>query len=648
MYQKEYYWADGLEDYQVYDSETKSNFIEIRRLNFFIGKNNSGKSRFLRKLVLNEKEFFNYQAYDIENEVNSLVKHTIKYVVKREKKNGEANYITNSRGDMLVELYDSDKVKLRQQLKALNEFSYDYSKLTTAIEEFEKSKYSFINTDAFNALKNKIERVKGRKGIETEHKVYIPVLRGMRPISIDEEAPYCSRTKKDYFEEIGSNVLLSTGESLYQELVKHLLGDPEDRILIRSYEKKLSQYFFDNENVTLIPKHDHDVVHIKIGDDKQFPISQLGDGLQQILVLTYEAYIKSKSKTIWAFFVEEPELHMHAGMVRQLMNFYLKETNHYYFFTTHSNHLLDMADESNQVVIHKLIKEKRTIDINNFNFNIYRCNRDRTLLSTLGVKPSSVYLSNCTIWVEGITDRLYIVKYMEKYLDGLKISNENLYIKYRKLMPNYHYSFVEYAGSNLVHWNFSEEFVEYLENDGLGARSLTNNIMLIADGDIRAKGIDDQNRVEKLRKSLGENFYLLECKEIENTLPTNLIVAACNILFSGTKTAFDGKEDLLELIQGEISKNGFQEKRKNGFDISLLNESTNFFSKTKGIGLIIDSIMSINTSVGCFSDKSGTIKNKLEFCQLILILMDSFSWELTQSASDLTQRIFEYISNENS
>jgi hypothetical protein len=36
---------------------------------------------------------------------------------------------------------------------------------------------------------------------------------------------------------------------------------------------------------------------------------------------------------------------MHAGMVRQLMNFYLNETNHYYFFTTHSNHLLDMADD---------------------------------------------------------------------------------------------------------------------------------------------------------------------------------------------------------------------------------------------------------------------------------------------------------------
>ncbi|WP_151742442.1 AAA family ATPase, partial [Acinetobacter sp. TUM15103] len=136
---------------------------------------------------------------------------------------------------------------------------------------------------------------------------------------------------------------------------------PEQRELIKKYEEKLSQYFFDNDVVTLIPMfgkdengNENDVVHIKIGDEEQFPIYKLGDGLQQAIIMTYEAFIK-KDKT-HAFFIEEPELHMHAGMVRQLMNFYLNETQHYYFFTTHSNHLLDMVDESDQVTIQKIIK----------------------------------------------------------------------------------------------------------------------------------------------------------------------------------------------------------------------------------------------------------------------------------------------------
>jgi len=91
-----------------------------------------------------------------------------------------------------------------------------------------------------------------------------------------------------------SNII--TGEGLYHELKIHLLGEPEQRELIKKYEEKLSEYFFDNEPVSLIPKHDQDVVNIKIGSDRQFPISQLGDGLQQAIILTYEAYIKSKDK----------------------------------------------------------------------------------------------------------------------------------------------------------------------------------------------------------------------------------------------------------------------------------------------------------------------------------------------------------------
>ncbi|WP_373684681.1 AAA family ATPase [Acinetobacter sp. YH12052] len=169
-------------------------------------------------------------------------------------------------------------------------------------------------------------------------KSYIPILRGMRPVTEQENTqPYIKRAQKDYFSDtnkFNSNNII-TGECLYNELKIHLLGEPEQRELIKDYEEKLSQYFFDNETVSLIPKHDQDVVNIKIGNDQQFPISQLGDGLQQAIILTYEAYIKSKDKEgkpeTHAFFIEEPELHMHAGMVRQLMNFYLNETPHYYF-----------------------------------------------------------------------------------------------------------------------------------------------------------------------------------------------------------------------------------------------------------------------------------------------------------------------------
>jgi predicted TIM-barrel fold metal-dependent hydrolase len=59
---------------------------------------------------------------------------------------------------------------------------------------------------------------------------------------------------------------------------------------------------------------------------------------------------------------------------------------------------------------------------------------------------------------------------MEKYLAELEESNEELYKKYRRFMPNYHYTFVEYAGSNLVHWCFSDDYADQLEDKGLSKR----------------------------------------------------------------------------------------------------------------------------------------------------------------------------------
>ncbi|HDV0783928.1 TPA: AAA family ATPase, partial [Acinetobacter baumannii] len=458
-------------------------------------------------------------------------------------------------------------------------------------------------------------------------KFYLPILRGMRPVTeIENKQPYIERAQKDYFRNIRNFNAKSiiTGESLYHELKVHLLGEPEQRDLIKSYENKLSQYFFDNEPISLIPKYDQDVVNIKIGSDRQFPISELGDGLQQIIILTYEAFIKKQQTH--SFFVEEPELHMHAGMVRQLMNFYLNETQHYYFFTTHSNHLLDMVDESDQVIIQKFVKQPKSEDPKEFEFKIYRCDRDRDLLASLGVKPSSVYLANCTIWVEGITDRLYITKYMEKYLSELKTENTELYKQYRRFMPNYHYTFVEYAGSNLTHWSFSDDYADHLEDKGLSAKAVASEMLLIADGDIQGKA----ERVSILKSELNkENYYILECKETENTLPKASIVRVAKVRFPRMKL-----------------------ETKKSYDISLIDGITdeNYFDHANyGIGKLIDSKikkLSSATKKTAFADGTGvgTIKYKLDFCREIIKDFDENpDWQLTPKAKVLCERIFRHI-----
>ena len=61
MTEKLYYWAENLENYNLDNEQDYDEIIEIKRLNFFIGKNNAGKSRFLRNLFISPTKPHKYQ-----------------------------------------------------------------------------------------------------------------------------------------------------------------------------------------------------------------------------------------------------------------------------------------------------------------------------------------------------------------------------------------------------------------------------------------------------------------------------------------------------------------------------------------------------------------------------------------------------------
>jgi predicted ATPase len=73
MNNKLYYWAENLEDYSADNEEDYDQVIEIKRLNFFIGKNNAGKSRFLRELFRTQRNFKEFQKYDLREEIKELI-----------------------------------------------------------------------------------------------------------------------------------------------------------------------------------------------------------------------------------------------------------------------------------------------------------------------------------------------------------------------------------------------------------------------------------------------------------------------------------------------------------------------------------------------------------------------------------------------
>jgi len=90
-----------------------------------------------------------------------------------------------------------------------------------------------------------------------------------------------------------------------------------------------------------------------------------------------------------------------------------------------------------------------------------RCGETRPEHTTVTLERDGsvvVFLTNCTIWIEGISDRIYIRKYLEIY-------QENLRDEEPRFREDVHYSLAEYAGANLGHWLFAETDEESGEPD---------------------------------------------------------------------------------------------------------------------------------------------------------------------------------------
>jgi predicted ATP-dependent endonuclease of OLD family len=447
---------------------------------------------------------------------------------------------------------------------------------------------------------------------------YIPILRGMRPLDDKHTNLYRERTGNDYFDKnsLSENMQIFTGLELYQTLKEKLLGEPNERKLVREFENFLSINFFERKEVTLIPKEKSPkVVHIKIGNEPQYPIYKLGDGLQNLIICTFNIFMEKETRCL--FFIEEPDMFMHPSLQRSFLEVLSKYDQHQYFITSHSNHFLDMTIDFDNISVFHFSKHEDTQP----QFHIRPSSpRDRQLLLDLGVRNSSVFITNATIWVEGITDRLYLKAYMKKYIDELERSDPEKYseLKYSelvKLKEDYHYSFVEYQGANLTHWNFEPD-----DDDtyNMKASYICAQAFLIADGDIGSeiKG----NRKAIYEEMLGNRFLALQVKEIENLIP-------------------------VEILRQVVAK----QFKKYGVNTDLI-KYEDYARLDTPIGKYLDDLLPLSQN-SLFAAESGTFTSyyKGTVCDNAVKIMKNpkSEWSLTGDLKDICENIFKHIITQN-
>lgn len=542
----------------------------INKNNFFIGKNNSGKSYFSRFLMKNTIKIYTDKNILIGDIASAILNVPREIVVFKNLKNKRLNEFTNKflNYEILLKKIDSSKKETGRStiigLSMANEIKhYNYSNSNELFEEI-KPLLEFLNLQEENTssildshvipkkseIQNRIvsefrdgfidelnnipddeiyelgdllirlEFLKDR--INDANKYYIPVMRSIRhpekDVTVTEEKDdiYKTRSILEYqLDQKEINVI--TGLGFYKSYKKDLLGSKEKRERVNEFEKFLSQYFFDGENISIIPDEETFELKININNAKEDRfIYEVGDGISSLLIIAYTLFIEADEENK-LFFIEEPEISFHPGFQRLLINiitYYERFKNCIFFFSTHSNHLIDIGvneiKNSNLILCQKDEKDSISIKIQEESYN--------EILEELGVQASSVRIANKVIWVEGKYDALYI---------RLLLNLKNKYDENKKkYIEDYDYCFVPYGGANmeLIKFDLGQDEKENKEFIAR-AEKINSKYMIVLDDDNMEKNKSSQKyaRYQRLKEKLGEKIYKLEVREIENLFPEEVV-----------------------------------------------------------------------------------------------------------------------------
>lgn len=602
--------------YKNSDSANAEYLEPISRVNMFVGSNNSGKSRFMRYLA-------------------SQANYTIKPGQFKEADTKLQAALTRMRGSMesyRVDAFGSINLnEVRRHLEAIGQdisFSKNvYSNLRSVIDGWSQvhpnsaisggshptpSERRMLGQALFDPA-NEIKAVlDGLPSFAQPARIYIPTLRGLRPLDDTFKDFYLESTRNSYFtfpkkssEEDGVELAepeIFTGLQFYRRLTDLLLGKNPERRQVARYQEFLSEMLYEGQTIELIPSQNERTVVVKIGKELERPIHELGDGIQSLVILTFLPFV---SRVPSFFFIEEPEIYLHPGLQRKILEFFTSSKVHRFFLTTHSNHFLDLTADFKNVSIFTFSKEVEDIEDTTPQFQIEAVDSGHSSsLELLGVRNSSIFLVNSTIWVEGITDRLYFREMLSQYMDEQVESNA---INYR-FEEDIHYSFVEYGGANIVHWSFLDADQPQINVDRLCARAI-----VIIDKD----GSSKLGRKDALQQKLQGRLLILDAREIENLLPPKII-----------------KEVVLEL-----------EKEPKPTIRDFNYESY----RDEYLGTFIESkiLKGKATRRGGYKEEkgSGTLKGKLDFCKRALpkIVFD----DLPESTKETVSKIFDFIAARN-
>ncbi|MCS3804690.1 putative ATP-dependent endonuclease of OLD family [Chromobacterium alkanivorans] len=482
----------------------------LKRINFIIGKNNSGKSNIIEFLhkhynhcidALNKSNYSTnansrFELSSLEKPININCDFSFSYCIS-----------LKSYEDFILQKYENiaktgtDKIfkKLYQQIFEIIDqqiwITYSATHLNNEIKPCNIKTYSsdMCHSQDIHNLWGSITGQRG--GALREHWlpetvaalippppskkniIYIPAIRQIGPEGTE-------------FNDYSGNGIINRLSKFQNPRIENM----SDRDIFNKINK-FTQEVLENSSAKIEIPHDNSMILVSM-DNKTLPLSSLGTGVHEVIILAIAATVESNSIVC----IEEPELHLHPHLQKKLISYLSTDTKNQYIFTTHSAHLLDSTDA--QIFHIRNDGEKSTLE------SIASTRNRSEICAELGYKASDILQTNCIIWVEGPSDRTYIKHW-------ISIHNRNL-------VEGTQYSIMFYGGKLASHLSGEDnDESDKLVQDLISLRPMNRNSVIVIDSD-KSSAHKPLNKTKKRLKAEFEKgpglIWITDGREIENYL----------------------------------------------------------------------------------------------------------------------------------
>ncbi len=459
----------------------------LSRINLFVGPNNCGKSNILRFIRYNHRLSLksNINLSDKPNYDDSA-ELIIYYPVLDEYFN--QLLIPEYIKDWFILLLKSDLFHATENILWAPKDLPDLNKIVANIpfhpSEIEYVAKTFTGSCDNDVLSN-VKRI--------IYKFFLRCERTYNFCKWPDQSIYYIEASRDLYDH-NKNSFLDNNTIINKlfEMINHDANDSKSKKDIIKINNFVSDLI--GRDVQLIIPHDLKSIDLRYlkegeGEYEQYGLDHLGSGIHEIIYFAVACTVCHNA----IICIDEPEIHMHPSLQRKFLEYISENTDNQYFIATHSASFLNTNCKN--ISIFMVSKEKTEFTKCSYVSSQYELSN---LVDLLGCKASDILQSNCIIWVEGPSDRLYINYWIQgrdkRYKEGV------------------HYSIMFYGGKLLSHLTTSESD----NNDLIKLMSINRNSYIVIDSDKR-KASDDINETKKrIRKEFKSYCWITEGREIEN------------------------------------------------------------------------------------------------------------------------------------